>query len=439
VSGILLWVSVCTVAFIWLVWLLRRDRVSLGIPIAYMLLLLLIHIPGALTRLLTDQFDYDRDIIEIGVRFTAIGCLCFVVGVYIARSLNRKRSVYIYIERREFWHFCLVAGLVVQFGLRFLQDLPSVQSAIDRGSLLWTLGALSGLRFALRQRDLKAMLYWSIATMIYPVVILLMAGFLSYGSAATIIVASALIVSARSRLKLIIAGSLAVYLGISVFVNYFAHRDEFREVAWSGASTEERINAAIGMFSHFEWFHPTNIAQLNSLNIRLNQNYFEGLAAMRIYHEEVSYLYGRSIWEGVLALVPRFLWPEKPVFGGSGSIVADMTGLKLDTGTSWGVGHVMEFQINFGTPGVVIGLLILGFLIGWLDFEAAAADARGDIGKLILFFLIGLALAQPGGSIVEMTGGAAAAVVAAFVWKWLWQIWLQLTKKTTIREFAASR
>jgi len=438
--NIALWILVCTVAFIWQAWMLRRDRLSLGLPIAYLLSLLLIHLPGAFTRLATDRFDYDADIIEIGIRFTAIGCLCFVGGVQIARWMYRKQPIFRYIERREFWHFCLIGGLLVQFGLSFLGSLPSVRSAVDRGSLVWTLGALLGVRFALSRGNVKAMISWGTSALIYPVLILLLAGFLSYGSAALIIIASALVISVQSRMKLIVTGCLVVYLGLSVFVNYFAHRTEFREVAWSGASTGERVDAALGMFADFQWFDPTNVKQLSALDIRLNQNYFVGLAAERITQEQVGYLYGRSIWEGAMALVPRFLWPDKPVFGGSGTIVADMTGLKLNEDTSWGVGNVMEFQINYGTPGVIIGFVILGFSLGWLDYKAAEADARGDLAKLILFFLVGVALTQPGGSIVEMMGGAAAAAVAAYIWKWLWQLWLQRSKhRPASREFAASR
>jgi hypothetical protein len=230
---------------------------------------------------------------------------------------------------------------------------------------------------------------------------------------------------------LIIGVSLAVFVGLSIFVNYFGHRVEFRKIAWSGASTRERVSAAAAMFSDFHWFDPTDVTQLSALDTRLNQNYFVGTAAERIQEQQVAYLYGRSIWEGVIALVPRALWPDKPVFGGSGTIVAEMTGLDLDPNTSWGVGNVMEFQINFGTPGVVVGFLVLGFLFGWLDFKAAAADARGDMGKLILFFLVAVALIQPNGSIVEM---------AAYVWKWAWELWLRLSRpRAASREFAALR
>src|SRR5262249_48830964 len=238
----------------------------------------------------------------------------------------------------------------------------------------------------------------------------------------------------------IVGGSLAVYIGLSIFVNYFAHRTEFRQIAWSGASTAERLSAAAEMFSDFHWFDPTDVEQLSALDKRLNQNYFVGIAAERIQQQQVEYLYGLSIWEGIIALVPRALWPEKPVYGGSGTIVRDMTGLDLEqNNTAWGVGNVMEFQINFGTPGVIVGFLIVGFLVGWLDYKAACADARGDLSRLMLCFLVAVALIQPGNSIVEMAGGSAAAAAAAFFWTWLWQFLSQRRTRAVSRKFLVSR
>jgi hypothetical protein len=171
----------------------------------------------------------------------------------------------------------------------------------------------------------------------------------------------------------------------------------------------------------FEWIDLNDRQQLTALDTRLNQNYFVGLAARRIDQGQVTYLYGESVWEGLLAVVPRILWPEKPVFAGSPRIVAKMTGLRLNPKTSFGVGNVMEFQINFGYPGVVTGFLILGYLIGKLDLNAAVAENRGDMGALILYFLPAVALIDPQGSIVEMVGGPAAALVAAYGWRRAWE------------------
>ena len=189
-------------------------------------------------------------------------------------------------------------------------------------------------------------------------------------------VMAVLAVSVQSRLKLAVGLVAGVYLGLNVFVNYFTHRKEIRQEVWGGAPLEERIDVTLDVVREFSWFDPDNRAQAAAFDARLNQNYFAGLAAARIEQGSVDYLYGRSVWEGMIALVPRAMWPEKPVFAGSPKIVAEMTGLRLNENTSFGVGNVMEFQINFGTPGVIGGFFILGLLIRLCDRTAAVAVRR---------------------------------------------------------------
>jgi putative effector of murein hydrolase LrgA (UPF0299 family) len=286
------------------------------------------------------------------------------------------------------------------------------------------LGVMLGLRAACQRRDLKRIAIWLGALLVYPVLMLLLGGFLSYGSAAIIIVGAVLTISTRSYWLVVVGVTVFVFLSLSVFVNYFQHRDDIRDQVWGGKPLEARIDSVTDTVRGFKWFDPTNRMHLMAFDKRLNQNYFVGLAAQRIQQGQVDYLEGYSIWEGVLSLVPRALWPEKPVFGGSPKIVAKMTGLRLSPTTSFGVGNVMEFQINFGIPGVVIGFFVLGWLIGTLDVKAAVSERRGDLGRLILFFLPCVALIQPNGSIVEITGGPAAALVAAYGWKWTWNRWV---------------
>jgi hypothetical protein len=286
------------------------------------------------------------------------------------------------------------------------------------------LGVMLGLRAACQRRDLKRIAIWLGALMVYPVLMLLLGGFLSYGSAAIIIVCAALSISTRSYWRVAVGITLFVFLSLSIFVNYYGHRNNIREQVWGGASLEARIDSVTETVRGFEWFDPNDRKQLMSLDERLNQNYFVGLAARRIQLGQADYLVGDSVWQGLLSLVPRVLWPDKPVFGGSPEIVSKMTGLHLSPTTSFGVGNVMEFQINFGIPGVVIGFFVLGWLIGTLDVKAAIAERRGDLGRLILFFLPCVALIQPNGSIVEITGGPAAALVAAYGWEWTWNQWV---------------
>jgi hypothetical protein len=100
-----------------------------------------------------------------------------------------------------------------------------------------------------------------------------------------------------------------------------------------------------------------------------------------------------------------------------------MTGLQLSKSTSFGVGNVMEFQINFGIAGVVLGFILFGYLLRKLDRNAAAKYERGDLSSTLLYFLPAVAMIQPNGSMVEILGGATSAWIAAYGWRWAWARW----------------
>jgi hypothetical protein len=417
-------IYVCVAAFLCLLWLLRRDRVSLGLPIAYLYSLLLIHLPGTFAHIAGSNFLINTDLTEMAMRFTAIGSICFTVGVWLARSSVPKVSFRRGVDRPQFWWFCLIGGWICVYGLSPLYQFPSVSAAVRKGGAIWMLGVLLGLRAALQNRDRKGMVIWVAALMVYPVLMLLLGGFLSYGSAAIILVCAALTISTRSYWRVLAGVAVFTFLSLSIFVNYYQHRNDIRAQVWGGAPLETRIESVVDTCRDFELFDPSNRRHLISLDQRLNQNYFVGLAATRIQLGQVDYLKGDSVWEGFLALVPRALWPEKTVFAGSPQIVSKMTGLRLSPTTSFGVGNVMEFQINFGIPGVIVGFIVLGWLIGKLDLKAAVAEAHGDLGGAILFFLPAVALINPEGSLVELFSGSAAALVAAYGWKWAWKKWV---------------
>jgi len=417
--------------------LLRRDQISLGLPLAYLFLLLLNHVPGAYAHLVDDGFLSGSDETATGIFFTAIGSVCFVAGVWLAGSTNNNRTSQHYADRQKFNSFCLLGGWFVVYGLSPLSKIPSLGAAIEKGGAVWMLGVMLGLRAALQRGDVMSAARWSSALMVYPILMLLLGGFLSYGAAAVIIVGAIAAVSAVRSWKVVALAVVVTYIGLSVFVNYFAHRNEIRDAVWGGRPMEERIDASLGMFRDFEWLDPSNRVHQKALHMRLNQNYFAGLAAQRIERGRVEYLYGRSVWEGVVALVPRAIWPEKPVVAGSPKIVREMTGLHLDEDTSWGVGNVMEFQINFGIPGLIGGFLMLGWLLGTLDRNAAEAERAGRLSRVFFFFLPAVALIQPLGSLVELSGGAAAALVAAYGWSWGWERWSR--RGTALAKMPAKR
>lgn len=423
-------ILICFAAFFLLIWTLRRDRLSLGLPIAYLFSLLLIHVPGAIAHAVGREFLVDSKFTELGIGFTAIGAMSFVAGVWLARFAAQKTPVqravsHLAPNRLQFWFFCLIAGWIFTYALSPLRSIPTLGAAVDKAGAVWMLGVMLGLRAAVRRGDAKWTAIWLGALAVYPILMLLLGGFLSYGSTAIIIVLSALAISTRSHWRVGIGAIVAAVLAFHIFLSYFQNRDAIRDAVWGGASMEARLDRSANMVSDFGLFNPANEDHLNSLDQRLNQNYFAGLAASRIEERQVDFLYGRSLWEGLIALVPRALWPDKPVVAGSPKIVSEMTGLILSDATSFGVGNVMEFYINFGIPGVVVGFALLGWLLGLLDRKAAVAEGSGDLGQVFVFFLPAVALIQPNGSIVELTGGAVVSLGAGYGWKWAWKQWME--------------
>jgi hypothetical protein len=432
-------VIVCLLTFIAVVVFLRRDGVSLGLPISYLGSLLLIHVPGAIAHLLDRNgvLAAQRSFTEVGIALTALGAVCFVVGVVIA-DLRRHPIAPRPANRTTFARFCLVGGAAATI-LSFLFFIPSVRAIVERGGLVWMLAIVVGLRGAVMRGDRVATWRWLAALVVYPTLMLIFGGSLSYGIAAMITVLAAIVVVARSGIRVALACLVASIVGISVFLSYFENRTEIRGAVWGGAPVETRIGVSVGAFRQITIFNPANEAHLFALNARLNQNYFAGLAAARISNGDVHYLHGRTIWDGFLSIIPRVFWPDKQIAAGSGTIVAEMTGLKLSRSTSFGVGNVMELQINFGIPGIVIGFLILGFALRRLDRKATESYEGGELGNSMLYYLPAVAMIQPNGSMVEVIGGAASALIAAYGWRWAWTRWPKPVTQSAIRTAPMAR
>jgi hypothetical protein len=417
------YISVCLAAFCALVAIIRLDRISFGLPVAYLALLLINHLPGAYAHVVDQAILPFGDVTELGMKFTAVGSIFFVLGVAIARLFTPRGSLASPTPRPRFWLFCLLGGWILIYGLTPLRATPSVGAAITNGAAVWILGVSLALRYAVQQMNVRAIVTWSAALAVYPVLMLVTGGFLSYGSAAIVTALAILAVSTRSHWRAYLGIAVSVVIAMNIFVNYYESRAEIRRTVWSPASLSERIDVNVAWIKNFHVLDVHSRDDLMALDERLNQNYFCGLAAQRLELGHVHYLHGQSVSDALIALVPRALWPNKPVAGGSGDIVRNMTGLNLNKNTSWGVGQVMEFQINFGMLGVILGFLGLGSLIGWVDARAAAAENEGNLQRTILYFLPGVALLQPIGSMVELSGSAAAALVAAFAWRWAWRRW----------------
>jgi len=251
-----------------------------------------------------------------------------------------------------------------------------------------------------------------------PMVTVVGLGFMSYGVLALSTIMLFVGQFFRPRWILGVGGLIAAYMGLSVYVSYMRDRDEIRGVVWFGEdkSLSTRLKTGWHTASTLDAFDPKNPDQLGYIDNRLNQNGLVGMAVDNLAGSG-EYLKGSTIHAAALAMIPRLIWRNKPIKAGSGDLVTQLTGVEFASGTSVGIGPVLEFYGNFGTTGILIGFLFLGTLIGTLDFCAGSYLRLGNWTMFTCYFLVGISCLNVSGSLVEITAGAMASLVVGVVIK----------------------
>ena len=188
-------------------------------------------------------------------------------------------------------------------------------------------------------------------------------------------------------------------------------RSDIRRMVWGGSAFTERASQLLGTFADMEWFDYHSQAHLDRVDSRLNQNFLVGAAVLRLDRGLVPFADGATLEDAALSLVPRVLWPNKPVVGGSGDLVSTYTGIRFAEGTSVGVGQVLECYINFGRTGIVIGFFVIGMVLVLADRSALGALERGSVFGFATRYLPALGLLQIDGSFAEVVSTAGAGLV----------------------------
>jgi hypothetical protein len=121
--------------------------------------------------------------------------------------------------------------------------------------------------------------------------------------------------------------------------------------------------------------------------------------------------WGNQILGVVLFWVPRDLWAGKPI--DTGAFLAEYKGYQFENLSAplWA-----EFFINFAWVGVLVGMVLFGFLVRRLDIRAETAlrggRTPGILGSVIPFYLL---IVMRGSLLQAMTNLIAILLAVAFV------------------------
>lgn len=407
------WVGLLVVAG-FLNW--RKYFRSVGLVLAYLLNISLLHLAGATVYLSKQPHLYPESVVTDGLRLSTLGLLGFTIGSIVvapiflsASRASAPREDY-EAEQTLPMIYLLVGGFSYVALATFIGKLPTLNAITAVGQQVFLAGHCLLCWKAWKAGNRRRLTVLILIAALFPFITIVFQGFLTYGAFALALVLCFVASLVRSRLRILLAAGLTLYVGLSVFVTYTQERQELREVVWGGRTLSERLERLTGVFAEIEWFDPGDNVHQEQLDRRLNQNYLVGAAYRRLSANQ-EFADGDTITESFVALVPRAVWPSKPTSAGSGRVVTEYTGITFDPTTSVGIGHILEFYINFGTTGIVIGMLVFGAVLTILDVSAARHLVIGNWQGFVLRLLVGISFLQVGGSLAELTTSAAASVL----------------------------
>ncbi len=423
-EGLLLWWLLLIAAFLYST--SRRRRLS-PMLLAYVAGLSAVHVPGVINWLGPADQLHGYEETQIGFEATLIALAMLLVGSLVARTpikqleFNAARAeqrrvrvtgTSARLNNHALGLLMLVVGVCAYFvAMPIAARIPSMSALISPMGALLILGTWFFVWDAALRHDRRQLALILSLLPLLPASTLLIGGFLGYGVGWLICVLAVIYCFWPRRQLFVLALPMLAYVGLSIGAAYFLERAEIREAVWGQAAFDERVERVMQIFKRFEPYSLDNTEQVRVIDERLNQNFLVGAG---IFSHEDGYTdlyYGATV--PIWALVPRAIWPDKPPIGGGLDLVSDFTGLYFGEGTSVGTGHVLEFYMNFGWYGIVFGFLLLGFVIARLDKRLVNGFRNQDLPEILFAGLVGMALLQPGGNLMETLVSTLGAVVVA--------------------------
>jgi hypothetical protein len=397
--------------------ILLQDRKHTGaLTLSYFVSLSLIHVPGTLGYL---GHPYGFEDTYRGLQIAVVGVAAFVGGVAFARFRGTKathRTIHQtdldpdWLEKigRKF----LVLGVFVFFiAVPIVGQIPSMTAVVSAFVGLLVIGIWLWLAAAIIRGDRRKQILVLGMLPLLPFATLTFSGFVSFSTQWIITVLSFFFLLSRRKVWFIAAMPVLIFVSLSMFVAYLGERSAIRDLVWEEeANIAARVERISEIFTNFEFLDLSDPRHTGALEQRLNQNALVGAAAANLEDGSATYALGGTVpwW----SFVPRVVWPDKPDVGGGGSLVAEYTGIYFAEGTSVGAGQVLEFYVNFGIVGVILGFFAWGFGLMTIDRKIMTAMAEANMPVLLRQSMVGLTLIAPGGNLLEIFVAAIGAFVA---------------------------
>jgi len=402
--------------FVYIVKKLKFNNIGLGL--IYFFNFSIVHFWGSVFFILPNYWNEGIELTLLGYRYSTIGIVSYFLGYifyikFVSRNGNiRKIKSKKYLGNEPLLYFLI--GIVIFFVLRSrLQGLPTVTVFVSMGQQLMIVGLCLLLYKTYILRKYISFFSLLIFSALIPFITILSHGFLGTGLSMFITVLIFMSNFYRFNFRYLLIFLFAIYLGLSFYQSYLRDRHEIRDLVWGGAVYSQRIDQLLYTVTNLTLFNPFNTEQLDRVDDRLNQNRIIGASVDYMSNGNIEYEKGRTFKTGIINLVPRIIWKNKPIKAGDTSRVEKYTGLKFQSNTSVGMPHVMELYVNFAIFSVVIGFILIGFIFSYMDNKSYITLHNYQFNKFVLYFLPALAFMRTETPFIDnISAGVAGGIIA---------------------------
>jgi oligosaccharide repeat unit polymerase len=99
---------------------------------------------------------------------------------------------------------------------------------------------------------------------------------------------------------------------------------------------------------------------------------------------QIPYEYGKTLVTWLFAPIPRTSWPEKPIISSGQAFGEEIYQYGVDQATGIPPGLIPELYWNFGLPGVIIGMFLIGFSLR-VTYNAFILRGGQSLTSMILY------------------------------------------------------
>jgi hypothetical protein len=158
---------------------------------------------------------------------------------------------------------------------------------------------------------------------------------------------------------------LVVAAGLFFILILQSVKPEYRKKVWLGGTGADPAYYASLVFERIT--DPSIILDPDKLffvAVRMNQGWLVATTMQRV-PSRFDFAYGETIWKSIAAaIVPRFLWPDKPESGGKANLKR-FWGFDL-AGFSMNIGPLGEAYANFDVTGGIIFMFFYGVFFNFM-------------------------------------------------------------------------